>query len=61
MLDRRSGMTRKRQTKLERDIEEVGRRPLSDPKALENLLLLECLEDIQKEREAKKAAKEKAR
>ena len=38
-------------TALEKQIEEVGRRPAT----LENLLLLECLEEEQARREAKKA------
>lgn len=48
-------MTRK--TALERRIEEVGRRPLTDPNALRNLLELECLEQMQAEAEAKRKAR----
>ena len=51
-------MTRKRRpTKLEQDIEEVGRRSIHAPDALHNLFLLECLEQMQAEREAKKKDK----
>lgn len=50
-------MTRK--TPLEREIEEVGRRSLHRPDALHNLLLLECLEDMQAERVERRARKRK--
>lgn len=45
------GKRRRLPTALEKQIDEVGRRPAT----LENLLLLECLEDEQARREAKRA------
>lgn len=52
-------MTRK--TALEKQIEEVGRRPIHAPDALHNILLLECLEDMQAERQAKKKRRQPRR